>query len=294
MSLARFDRSISLYLLGPVYRAGWRRRGSYLPILMYHSVSSDLEEEVVPYYRLNTSPNRFAEQMQWLSDLGYAGLALEDALPMVVSGKMNGPRPVAITFDDGLRDFHLSAWPILRQHGFTATVYLPTGFVSRKRRLFRGKECLTWDEVRELRRDGMRFGSHTVNHPKLYGMSWNEIESETTISKEHIQQELQEEVTSFAYPYAFPQEDRRFAQRFTDLLRKTGFRYCATTVIGRAQASDDPFLLKRLPANSSDDKALFVGKLDGAYDWLGLVQRLFRLFKRGRSRVVPGAIDHLN
>jgi peptidoglycan/xylan/chitin deacetylase (PgdA/CDA1 family) len=294
MSLVRFDRSISLYLSRPLYRAGRGRSGTCLPILMYHSVSSDPEEGVAPYFRLATSPDRFAEQMQWLSDLGFIGVALEDALATPVSGKVDGRRLVAITFDDGFRDFQVGAWPVLCRHGFTATVYLPTGFIAPQRKLFRGKECLTWDEVRELRQNGIRFGSHTVNHPKLYEMSWKEIESETTISKERIQQELQEEVTSFAYPYAFPQEDRRFTQRFVDLLRKTGFRYCATTVIGRAQASNNPFLLKRLPANSSDDKALFAAKLNGAYDWLGLVQCLFRLLKRGRSRVVSGAIDHLN
>jgi peptidoglycan/xylan/chitin deacetylase (PgdA/CDA1 family) len=251
---------------------------------MYHSVSEDVEEGVHPYYRLATSPRRFAEQMQWLSDLGYKGLALEEALPTLRNWQANGPRPVAITFDDGFRNFHVAAWPILQRHGFKATVYLPTGFVSQRRKLFLGKECLTWDEVRELRRHGVRFGSHTVNHPELYKLSWSEIESETMISKERVQQELQEEVTSFAYPYAFPQEDRRFTQRFADVLHKAGYRHCATTVIGRAQAGDDPFCLKRLPANSCDDKALFAAKLDGAYDWLGLVQRGFRLLKRGYPR----------
>jgi hypothetical protein len=48
---------------------------------MYHSISSDSEKGVGPYYRLATSPERFAEQMQWLAELGYVGLALEDALP---------------------------------------------------------------------------------------------------------------------------------------------------------------------------------------------------------------------
>jgi peptidoglycan/xylan/chitin deacetylase (PgdA/CDA1 family) len=284
MSLTRFDRLVSLYLSRPLRRAGWVRPGAWLPILMYHSVSSDLEEGVGPYYRLVTSPQRFAEQMQWLADLGYVGLALEDALAMLVNGKLNGSRPVVITSDDGFRDFRVAAWPVLRRHGFTATVYLPTGFVSRERKLFRGRECLTWDEVRELRRNGIRFGSHTVNHPKLYGMSWSEIESEVRISKERIQQELQEEVTSFAYPYAFPQEDRRFSERLGGVLREAGFRHCVTTMIGRAQIDDDPFFLKRLPANSCDDKALFAAKLDGAYDWLRFVQRGSRLLKRGRSR----------
>jgi peptidoglycan/xylan/chitin deacetylase (PgdA/CDA1 family) len=288
MSFTRFDRLVSLYVSRPLRRAGWARRGGWLPILMYHSVSSDREEGVGPYYRLLTSPQRFAEQMQWLADLGYVGLALEDALPMLLAKKVNGRRPVVITSDDGFQDFHTAAWPVLRRHGFTATVYLPTGFVSRERKLFRGRECLTWDEVRELRRSGIRFGSHTVNHPKLYEMSWSEIENETRISKERIQQELQEEVTSFAYPYAFPQEDGPFRRTIASLLRERGYRSCVTTVVGRSQATDDPLFLKRLPINSCDDRALFEAKLEGAYDWLGPAQYAYRQIKRsatlGRGR----------
>jgi peptidoglycan/xylan/chitin deacetylase (PgdA/CDA1 family) len=159
-------------------------------------------------------------------------------------------------------------------------VYLPTGFVAQERKSFRGRECLTWDEVRELRRNGIRFGSHTVNHPKLYEMSWSEVESEASVSKERIQQELQEEVTSFAYPYAFPQEDGYFRQRIAGLLRELGYQSCVTTVVGRSQTTDDPFFLKRLPINSCDDRALFEAKLEGAYDWLGTAQYAFRQMKR--------------
>jgi peptidoglycan/xylan/chitin deacetylase (PgdA/CDA1 family) len=284
MSPVRFDRLVSLYLSEPLGRAGWQRRRALLPILMYHSVSSDPEEGVEPYYRVATNPRRFAEQMQWLRDLGYMGLALEKALPMFDSKKANGVRPVAITFDDGFRDFYTEAWPVLRKHGFSATLYLPTGFVSPKRKVLHRRECLTWAEVRELWRHGMHFGSHTINHRKLYQLSWDEIECEAAISKDRIQQELQEEITGFAYPYAFPQEDRRFTQRLGRVLREAGFRHCATTMIGRGQADDDPFFWKRLPANSCDDKALFAAKLDGAYDWLGLVQRGIRFLKKGHSR----------
>jgi len=297
MSLTRFDRLVSLYLSRPLRRVRWGRGGRWLPILMYHSVSLDSEKGVGPYYRLVTSPQRFAEQMQWLAELGYAGLALEDALPMRVNEKVNGRRPVVITSDDGFRDFYAAAWPVLRQHGFTATVYLPTGFVSQERKIFRGRECLTWDEVRELRRHGIRFGSHTVNHPKLYELSWGQIESEARISKERIQQELQEEVTSFAYPYAFPQEDSAFRRTIAGLLREQGYRSCVTTVVGRSQAGDDPLFLKRLPINSCDDRRLFEAKLEGAYDWLGPAQYAYRRIKRsttlrrGRSHAAQPQVE---
>jgi len=122
-----------------------------LPILMYHSVSDDAEKGIHPYYRVATHPQRFAEQMQWLCEFGWAGQSLEEALLVLAGGKSNGRRPVAITFDDGFRDFYTAAWPVLQRHRFTATMYLATGSIAASRQSFRGKECLTWSEVRELR-----------------------------------------------------------------------------------------------------------------------------------------------
>lgn len=277
---ARFDRYLTLSLFRPLRQAGWMNGEQSIPVLMYHSISDDAEEKVQPYYRLATSPRRFAEQMQWLRDLGFHGVSLEEALAGLADGKAGQGPLAAITFDDGFRDFYTEAWPVIQQHGFTATVYLPTAFIGPQRKLFHGKECLTWDEARELRRHGIRFGSHTVNHPKLYELDWAAIADELADSKKNIEQELGGEITSFAYPYAFPQEDQNFTKRFSGLLRGQGYQSCATTVVGRVQAGDDLYRMKRLPANSCDDAALFAAKLAGDYDWLSVFQRGYRTFKR--------------
>jgi peptidoglycan/xylan/chitin deacetylase (PgdA/CDA1 family) len=197
---------------------------------------------------------------------------------------------VAITFDDGFRDFYTHAFPILQQHGFSATMYLPTAFIGQSRRLFRPStlnsqlstdhECLTWDEVRELRGKGMCFGSHTVNHPQLADLSRKEIEHELRASKSELEQQLGGSITSFAYPFAFPQNDRRFKESFRSLLSEAGYTCCATTAIGRVKLGDDPYALKRLPVNSLDDPAFFQAKLEGGYDWLALPQRMVKKFKR--------------
>jgi peptidoglycan/xylan/chitin deacetylase (PgdA/CDA1 family) len=260
------------------------RQKGRLPILMYHSVSNDLEPGVAPYYRVATSPERFAQHMKSLSELGYLGLSLEEGLMKWTKNQVQDRRPVVITFDDGFRDFYTAAWPALQQHGFTATMYLPTAFVSHQRKSFLGKECLTWKEVRELRAQGIRFGSHTVNHPKLHEMPARQIESELTFSKQTLEDELGEEISSFAYPYAFPQEDRSFQRTITSQLRTQGYRSCVTTVIGRSQSGEDPLMLKRLPVNSCDDSELFAAKLEGAYDWLGSAQYAYRQVKTWTKR----------
>jgi peptidoglycan/xylan/chitin deacetylase (PgdA/CDA1 family) len=202
---------------------------------------------------------------------------------------------------------------VLQKHGFTAMVFLPTAFIGGSRSVqgsrfdgsgfkvschfaFRNPHCefLTWNEVRELRRHGIHFGSHTVNHPKLVELDWPEITSEISNSKSNIEQRLGEPVTTFCYPFAFPQRNRPFVERFTALLRETGYRCCATTKLGRLKTGDDPYSLKRLPANSLDDAALFAAKLEGAYDWLAAPQSAVKTLKalvRPQCRPQPSTIQ---
>jgi len=122
--------------------------------------------------------------------------------------------------------------------------YLAAEIVSRK-------ECLTWNEVRELRAHGICFGSHTVNHPKLHELPWNAIENELKLSKACLEQELEEEIASFAYPYAFPQEDGHFTKMFTELCARKVTEPVSPRDWPRP-AGDDLFCLRRLPANSCD------------------------------------------
>ena len=174
---------------------------------------------------------------------------------------------MVLTFDDGFRDFHSAAWPVLREFDFGATLFLPTAFIAEggaRRRKFRGRACLSWPEVAELNRRGIELGSHTASHPTLTELSWPEIESELAISKSEIESRLGCAVTSFSYPFAFPQLDAGFCARFRDALVRTGLRglrHHGDRL--RAAAGDDPYRLKRLPVNDADDPELFAAKLAG-------------------------------
>jgi peptidoglycan/xylan/chitin deacetylase (PgdA/CDA1 family) len=265
MASFRPDRFLTLLLFRSCRSRLLRSRGKSLPILMYHSVSEDSESTRSAYYQVVTTPRRFAEQMQWLDEMGYQGVSLEEALKP--AQPITRPRAV-ITFDDGFKDFSTNAWPALQRHGFTATVYLPTGFIASEPQSFCGRKCLSWNEVRELRRAGVHFGSHTVSHPKLYQLGWDQIEDELKLSKQGLEQELGEEISSFAYPYAFPREDRKFTRILGEKLRRQGYRSCATTWIGRANLDPNTLFFPRLPVNAADDQALFSAKILGAYDWV--------------------------
>ncbi len=272
----RLDRTLSLYLARPLGRCGPASGKAMVPILMYHSISDDPETGVAPYYKTCTNPAAFAGQMRWLRDAGYRTAGLAEAARILKRDRNLPDKIVVITFDDGFRDFYTHAMPVLAQHGFSATVYLPTAFIGEQRRQFKNRDCLTWGEVGELRARGIEFGSHTVNHPVLYRLSWPEIERELHDSKIEMENRLQAPVPSFAYPYAFPQEDRPFAARLAETLSAQGYQDCVTTTIGCAKSADDLLQLKRLPVNSSDDLELFAAKLEGAYDWLAGPQAWFK------------------
>jgi peptidoglycan/xylan/chitin deacetylase (PgdA/CDA1 family) len=337
----RLDRLITLGVVKPVGRAwgrfpalnsGTSRANGTLPVLMYHSISDDTEPAFSPYYKVCTSPRRFAEHMQWLAEAGWRGVTLSEGLAWLnaketagnylqaaaesperntfnqqtsaisrsnqspdfasaSSGETHhsalGPhhsdsppvKLVAITFDDGFRDFHTAAFPILRQHGFSATMYLPTAFIGDEPIRFKERECLTWAEVEELQQAGMEFGSHTVNHPVLVKLDWPEIEMELRDSKTTLEKRLKRPVRAFAYPYAFPQTNRDFRTRFLEVLRTAGYESCVTTEIGTMLPGDELLQIKRLPVNECDDANLLRAKLTGAYDWMGGPQKMIKRLK---------------
>jgi len=167
----------------------------------------------------------------------------------------------------------------LERFGFTSTVYLPTAFIGNQRMAFKGRQCLTWPEVRQLQQRGVSFGSHTVNHPQLRELPAETIRAELVDSKKAIEDQTGQPVTSFAYPYAFPETDRKFKAALRDLLLEAGYTSGVCTTVASASAASDPLFLPRLPVNNDDDQALLSAKLRGAYDWVGTIQSVIKSTK---------------
>ena len=246
---------------------------------MYHSVSDAPEDRVHPYFRLNTSPRRFAQQMQVLQETGWEVVPLSAILAPEREPALNARRRVAITFDDGYEDFLSLAFPILQEHNFAASVFLPTDYVGGGAH-FNGRPCLSWPQVRELHRAGVQFGSHTASHPQLYATAEASQEEELRRSKLEIEAHLGQVVDAFSYPYAFPQHDRSFRLRIRDLLERCGYAYGVSTILGRVRPSEDRYFARRLPVNGDDDARLLRAKLDGGYDWLHGVQYATKALRR--------------
>jgi peptidoglycan/xylan/chitin deacetylase (PgdA/CDA1 family) len=274
----RIDRLATLYVVDPLRRCSFNSQAA-IPILMYHSVADEDEAGVHPYYRTATAASVFAAQMETLHQNGFSVISPMEAINACREHEA-AKNSVVITFDDGFHNFYLNAFPVLKRYGFTATMYLPTAYIGESRLSFKGKECLTWAEVRELQKHGILFGSHTVTHPQLHDCDASTIKREIADSKQTIEQKLGCAVQSFAYPYAFPEADASFKQRLREDLRDAGYENGVCTTVGRSGTASDPFFLKRLPVNSDDDSRLFRAKLAGSYDWLAKPQYLVKKVKK--------------
>jgi len=113
--------SSRLGLLSGVRDSRWRQRR--LLILCYHSISIADEHEWSGSYSM--TPAMLESRLRMLRDGRYNVLPLGEAVRRLFEGTLP-PRSVALTFDDGMFDFHARAWPLLQEFGFPATVYLTT------------------------------------------------------------------------------------------------------------------------------------------------------------------------
>lgn len=274
----RLDRMLSLGIAYPASRLlNWQGRAR-VPILMYHSISDALGNKH-PYFETNTAPLVFARQMQFLYEIGYRTIGLNEAVDAIQAG-IPIEKKVVLTFDDGYKTFYSAAFPVLMQYGFRATVFVVTDLASESTVRPESKDYMSWGEIRHVHRNGISIGSHTVTHSALQKMGRVQVKYEIRASREIIEEKLGASPTSFSCPYAFPEADRRAVAVLREALENSGYHNGVSTIIGTAGPQHDTFFLPRLPVNSYDDLRLFRAKLAGGYDWLHTAQRLYKNLRR--------------
>lgn len=186
-----------------------QRRG--IPVLLYHSIDST--GSVV-----SITSEEFRRQMAYLNATGYKTISLPDFLGYLCSDTVPRGKMVVLTFDDGFKNNYTEAFPILREYGFTATIFLATDYIDRvcsweKHDSIPRLPLLSWDEIKEMSDYGIDFESHTCSHPYLSRLTREEMRKELLGSKKVIETQLNKPVTFFCHPYGDSSRETQEAAR---------------------------------------------------------------------------------
>lgn len=102
---------------------------------------------------------------------------------------------------------------------------------------------LSWDEIKEMSKHLITFGGHTMTHPILSQMSFNDVKSEVLESKKIIENKIGKPIFTFAYPNG---ESGDFNEAIKHILKESDYKLACTTIFGSNNFNSDPYVLKRV------------------------------------------------
>lgn len=221
-----------------------------VPILCYHRFGTKNSQ-------LTVTPAGFESQMEFLARNGYSVIPLARLIGFL-DGKEALPRKtVVLTIDDGYRSTYEIAYPILKKHGFPATVFLYSDFVG-------ASDALTWPQMKEMADSGLvDIQPHSKTHANLALRLPQETDAKY---RERIRREvdapistIQEHLGIRAVAYAFPYGD--LTEPVLEQLKRQGVKLALTVTPGGNGFFAPPQMLRRSMVFGNDSLDAFKAKL---------------------------------
>lgn len=190
---------------------------------------------------LAVSPADFERQMAYLREKGYVSITPDQLADHLERGTALPERPLLLTFDDGYEDNYQNAYPILKKYGFTATVFVVTDYLSRF------PQYMTWEQAREMKRDGFFIASHTMQHKVLTELDAEALRAELICSAEALDYQLGKQSRFLAYPTG------AYTLELGEAVRACGYRAAFTIKYGNVDRASNPYALERVPIFRTGD-----------------------------------------
>lgn len=221
-----------------------------VPILAYHRFGQQASKMELPV-------GEFAAQLHHLAESGYRVVRLRDVEDFLAGKGALPARAVVITMDDGYASTYKYAFPLLKQHGFPATVFVYTDFIG-------AKDALSWAQMREMVASGLiDIQAHSKTHANLANRLPEEsderyrerMDVEARAPRDTLERMLPVKVDTFAYPYGDASDV------LIERLLKREYRMAVTVNSGGNAFFADPLLLQRSMILGDQDLDTFKAKL---------------------------------
>lgn len=221
--------------LRPAARGGLQLSGyQTVPVLVYdHLVDATSRKG-------RLCAKDFEQQLGQLKAKGFTTLNLDDFHDFASLKAWLPPLSVLICLDSNERWVYEIAFPLLKQHGMQAAVFITANAVG-------GKNQMTWDQLGQMARAGFSIGSRGLTGRDLTRVRkgetteacLNRIEAEIRDSRRALENKLNQPCLDFAYP------NGAFNDFLIAVLKKHGYR----NGYGREQGSNpffvDDFKIRR-------------------------------------------------
>jgi len=200
-------------------------------VLMYHDITNR------PSVYFDITVANFKAQLKQLAASGATVIPLADLYDHLRIGKSLPPKSVVLTFDDGYAGQYENAYPILKELGYPATFFVPSGTVG----VTTSRAHMTWEQLQGLDKEGLvSVECHTVTHPDdLRKCSDSQLEAELKKSKEVLEQKLGRKMRFLAYPVG--NADGRVAR----VAHEAGYELAFTMGPGWTGSPEDAYFAPR-------------------------------------------------
>ena len=231
-------------------------RKSSAPILLYHAVGEPVEIEWPPSLILPAS--LFEAHLQYLTREGYKVVSVEELVSLLQNGG-NLDKVIAMSFDDGYRNNHTDALPLLKKYNAKASFYVVHRDI--------GKTIyMDNDRLLDLLANGMEIGSHTINHAPLALIDPKYLPWEVGSAKKFIEKNLDGyNLKGIAYP------NGGYNAKVIEAVKEYKFTYGLTGKVGantHQSFQKAPYELQRISiVDDGNGLEGFKRRLERAYLW---------------------------
>ena len=205
-----------------------------IPIIAYHYVEVVTDKRDFLREGLSITPYTFEGQIKLIQQRGYQPIFVKE-IPAILSNTANRQNKyIALTFDDGYRDFYTDVFPIIKKYNVKATAYLVPNFLG-------GSNYMTSQQVQEIVDSGLvEIGAHTLNHAYLTSINPAVADAEISESKKVLEKMFNTKVFSFSYPSG------QYNDSVINMVKNAGYTSAVSEDGGQTQTIESLYHLLRI------------------------------------------------